>query len=174
METNPYAAPGAVVEDAHAFSGNDLEARKASRGKRLAAVLLDDLMFGVCAAPFLYTAFQSYSAKMHGQTFVPSSFGALTAICGLLILVLCIVNLVLLAQNGQSLGKRILNIKIVRNDGSRCGFARIFFLRYMPIGLLGLIPYVGRFVGLVDALMIFGSEKRCLHDLTGDTIVVND
>jgi uncharacterized RDD family membrane protein YckC len=174
METNPYAAPGAVVEDAHAFSGNDLEARKAGRGTRLGAFLLDYLILCLCTAPFLFSAFRTYAAKVHGQPYAPPAFGALLPIFGLLCLALAIANIVLLVQNGQTLGKRIVNIKIVRSDGSRCGFARIFFLRMLPIGLLGLIPFIGRFAWLVDSLLIFGSERRCLHDLTADTIVVND
>jgi uncharacterized RDD family membrane protein YckC len=174
METNPYAAPGAVVEDAHAFTGKDLESSKASRGKRLGAFLLDYLIVCICMAPFVISAVQTYQAKLHGQPTAPPAFGMLLPIFGLLCLALAIVNIVLLVQNGQTVGKRLLNIKIVRSNGSRCGFARIFFLRMLPIGLLGIIPFVGRFIGLIDAAVIFGSERRCLHDLIADTIVVNE
>ncbi|MEO6927120.1 MAG: hypothetical protein ABI129_10700 [Rhodanobacter sp.] len=37
METNPYAAPAAVVDDVRTGDALDLESRKSSRGKRLGA-----------------------------------------------------------------------------------------------------------------------------------------
>jgi uncharacterized RDD family membrane protein YckC len=36
-----------------------------------------------------------------------------------------------------------------------------------------MIPVVGRLINLVDPLLIFGKERRCLHDLIADTIVVD-
>jgi uncharacterized RDD family membrane protein YckC len=66
----------------------------------------------------------------------------------------------------------MLGIKIVRNDGSRAGLGRIFWLRMFVPGLVGAIPLVGGLFGLIDPLFIFGEEKRCLHDLIADTIVV--
>jgi hypothetical protein len=36
-----------------------------------------------------------------------------------------------------------------------------------------MIPFVGKAVNLIDPLLIFGKEKRCLHDLIADTIVVD-
>jgi len=36
----------------------------------------------------------------------------------------------------------------------------------------GLIGLVVPFYGLVDILFIFGSERRCLHDLIAGTVVV--
>jgi uncharacterized RDD family membrane protein YckC len=174
METNPYAAPGAVVEDASAFAGGDLESRKATRGRRLGAILLDDLSFGLCLLPVAIPAYTSYLARARGETVPASAFGAFTGVCLVVFMGLIIYNLVLLHRNGQTIGKRLLNIKIVRTDGDRASLSRIFFLRALPIGLLGLIPYAGRFIGLVDALMIFGQEKRCLHDRIADTIVITD
>jgi uncharacterized RDD family membrane protein YckC len=41
------------------------------------------------------------------------------------------------------------------------------------VSLLGAIPYVGWLVSLVDPLLIFGKDRRCLHDLIADTIVVD-
>lgn len=174
METNPYAAPSAVVEDAPAFDGNDLESRKADRGRRLGAVLLDDLFFALCLIPIAIPAYQSYLAKARGETVPASTAGIMAVVCGAIFLGLLIYNFVLLHRNGQTIGKRILNIKIVRTDGSRAGLRRIFFLRALPIGLLGAIPWIGRIITLVDALMIFRDEKRCLHDQIADTIVIND
>ena len=35
-----------------------------------------------------------------------------------------------------------------------------------------MVPFVGGLVSLVDALLIFRDDRRCLHDEIADTIVV--
>jgi uncharacterized RDD family membrane protein YckC len=74
--------------------------------------------------------------------------------------------------NGQSIGKRMVGIKVVRTDGSRASFARIFFLRNVVNALPNLLPYVGWLYQLVDPLLIYQDSRQCLHDRIADTIVV--
>ena len=62
----------------------------------------------------------------------------------------------------------------MRADGTPVTLSRVIFLRWLPVVLLGMIPFVGRVVGLVDALLIFRTERRCLHDNIADTIVITD
>ena len=81
-------------------------------------------------------------------------------------------NCVWLHQYGQTVGKRALGIRIVRSDGGRATLGRIFALRYLPVTLLGAIPYVGPLIGLVDVLLIFRDSRQCMHDQIADTIVV--
>lgn len=79
-------------------------------------------------------------------------------------------NALLEAFTGQSLGKRMVRIKVVRTDGTAVHPARLLFLR-------SLLPVVlsqascGIF-GLVDPLFVFADNQRCLHDLIADTQVV--
>ena len=94
-------------------------------------------------------------------------------VVGLFVLGILIANLVLLHQSGQTIGKKILGTQIVRSDGSRASLGRIILLRILPIRFLGAIPYLGALVVLIDALMIFGKEVRCLHDQIADTIVID-
>ena len=82
-------------------------------------------------------------------------------------------NLYYLHRDGQTLGKKVVGIRILRSDTSPCELWRVIVLRFLPITLLGAIPLLGPIVSLVDALMIFGEERRCLHDLIADTIVVD-
>jgi uncharacterized RDD family membrane protein YckC len=86
--------------------------------------------------------------------------------------VILTINGILAYRNGQSIAKKWLGIKDVRTDGSRVSFARIFWLRNVLNACFSLIPLVGGFYGLIDALFIFGSAKRCVHDYIADTIVV--
>ena len=59
-------------------------------------------------------------------------------------------------------------IKVVRSDGSPAALGRIFWLRNILNGVLGLIP----FYVLIDGLLIFADSRQCLHDKIADTIVV--
>jgi len=74
----------------------------------------------------------------------------------------------LFARNGQTIAKKIVGIKVVRSDGSPASLGRIFWLRNVVNGLLGIIPLYG----LIDILFIFGEQRQCLHDKIADTIVV--
>jgi uncharacterized RDD family membrane protein YckC len=78
-------------------------------------------------------------------------------------------QLYLVGQSGQTLGKRLRNIRMVRSDGSPVSVARVILLRNL---VPGLVNSACGFFSLVDALFIFGEERRCLHDVIADTIVV--
>jgi uncharacterized RDD family membrane protein YckC len=95
-----------------------------------------------------------------------------TTITVLALIAWCIITAWLVAANGQSIGKRVVGIKVVRTDGSRASFARIFLLRNVVNGLPNLLPYVGWLYQLVDPLMIYQDSRQCLHDKIADTIVV--
>lgn len=171
MENNPYAAPEAVVDDVRAWDALDLESRKAGRGKRLGAVLLDGLIYLIWVVPVIWAASMTGAVD---KGLKPGAPMAALMILGIgLLVVIFVINCVLLHRHGQTIGKRVLDIAIVRTDGSRMGLLRYLFLRVLPLGLLGAIPYVGWLVQLGDPLWIFGKEKRCLHDLVADTIVVD-
>ncbi|HEV2679708.1 MAG TPA: RDD family protein [Rhodanobacter sp.] len=171
METNPYAAPAAVVDDVAAWDARDLESRKASRGKRLGAALLDGVISLIWLAPIIWGATMVGDVR---QGIKPAAPMIGVVVLGIvLMLAICIINCVMLHRSGQTVGKRALDIAVVRSDGSRIELMRYIFLRVVPVVLMGMIPFVGRLVNLVDPLLIFGPERRCLHDLIADTIVVD-
>jgi uncharacterized RDD family membrane protein YckC len=78
----------------------------------------------------------------------------------------------LLARRGQTIGKRIVGLRIVRPDGRPAGPLRLFGLRYATGFLLMMVPALGMLYALVDTLLIFGRQRRCLHDWIAGTIVV--
>ncbi|OOG59874.1 RDD family protein [Rhodanobacter sp. C03] len=171
MEANPYAAPAAVVDDAAAWDAYDLENRKTGRGKRLGAALLDLLVNLIWLLPIIWGATMAGDVK-HGLKPAAPMVGVM--LLGLALLIgIFVVNCILIHRSGQTIGKRALDIAIVRTDGNRVGLVRYIFLRVVPIILIGIIPVVGRLINLVDPLLIFGKERRCLHDLIADTIVVD-
>ena len=165
----------------------------ASRGARLLAATYDDLiLLGV----FLPMVFQSVSAVAALATAqmnkdpdlggldlqsLPDTAGILRAMLGgpgtlitlVALVIWCVITGWLVAGNGQSIGKRLVGIKIVRTDGSRASFARIFLLRNVVNGLPNLLPYLGLLYQLIiDPIFIFQESHRCLHDMIADTIVV--
>ena len=176
MEVNPYAAPQSRVDDV-AFDGLDLEARKASRGKRLGAALLDILIAMIAfLPPFLWGIFSQYSHRhIPAHTGVQSpGLGLVTILMTVLFCVIVVIDCVMLHKYGQTMGKRIVGIKIMRTDGERISLRRVIGLRTLPISILSRIPFVGWLIALADSLMIFGAERRCLHDVFADSIVIND
>ena len=159
-QDNPYAAPEARIID----QPPEGELVLAERGTRLGAVFLDGMIFGVLYLPGVLIV----ALTKDNQSLVYLGI----ALIAIAVLGVIAYNCVLLHRNGQTIAKKLLGIKVVRTDGSRIGLGRIFALRFLPVTLLGAIPFVGGVVSLVDALMIFGEERRCLHDQFADTIVI--
>ncbi|MDH5182154.1 MAG: RDD family protein [Gammaproteobacteria bacterium] len=74
-------------------------------------------------------------------------------------------------RDGQTLGKKALNIKIVKIDGQHADITTLA-KRYGFYWLNPQIPVIGPLVNLVNLLFIFTSSKRCLHDHVGGTKVI--
>lgn len=91
------------------------------------------------------------------------------------------IQIFLLTSRGQSLGKILLGVRVVRaDDGEKPGFLRVWLLRELPSGaiqgMLQLLPVVGFFLRFAfvttNYLMIFREDRRCLHDFIAGTRVV--
>jgi uncharacterized RDD family membrane protein YckC len=164
---NPYAPPRASVQD---IADPDTPALLAARGTRLAATFLDSIIFSVMAyVPLLIgVRFNGLPLASAGH-FNPAALfgmGSLVGLSGLI--VWAWLTVLFVTRNGQSIGKRITQIKVVRSDGSPASLSRIFWLRNAVNIGLSMIPLYG----LVDALVIFGEPRQCLHDKIADTIVI--
>ena len=163
-EPNPYAPPKARVADPGEPSSGEL----ADRGARLGAALLDGVISIVWALPLAYAfgAFANFpnvvrlpAAKSVGLAVL--SFAAFTLVQGYF-----------LKTTGQTIGKKIVGMRIVTLDGEVPPLGRVLGLRYLPLSIASLIPYFGGLVNLVDVLLIFRADRRCLHDLLAGTRVV--
>lgn len=97
-----------------------------------------------------------------------------TILLGLLgVSAVAVAQLVLLSTRGQTIGKKIMRIRIVKQETlENGGFATNVLMRGIVPGLIGLVPYVGPLFSIVDKLFIFGEERRCIHDLIAGTIVI--
>jgi len=138
----------------------------ATPGSRLAAVLLD----GLIPMPLVIVLFVGIALLDGNLEVIGISLIGLSVI---LSLALGIYQLVIISRDGQSIGKRIMKIRIVKyEDNSNPGFVHAVLLRAFVNGLIGGIPLVGPLYALADPLFIFGEEHRCLHDLIASTKVV--
>ena len=84
-----------------------------------------------------------------------------------------ICQLVLLSKRGQTIGKMLFRVRIVRfDDEGNPGFGRAVVSRCLVPALLVRIPWFGQLFLLADLLSIFSDERRCIHDLIAGTKVV--
>jgi uncharacterized RDD family membrane protein YckC len=175
------AGVGAVGAEA------DLKAQAtepASRGLRLGAYLLDRLIESVCllpgllilGAPFLQLLLSLVRNPGEKPDVEPADLARMGM--GFVVLMVCllavsIVQIVMLSTRGQTIAKRILGLRIVRYaNGGKVDFVSGWLMRSFVPGVLGAIPYIGFVFALVDYCMIFGEQRRCLHDLMAGTKVI--
>ena len=132
----------------------------ASRLERFKAAAIDNLIIYVPAV-ILVSVFPK-------KEDIP---GIAAATLGLYMLVVVLVQGGLLVARGQTIGKKLVNIQIVRSkDGQNGGFVSNVLLRAIVNSIITLIPlYL-----LIDVLFIFSDTKRCLHDRLAGTIVVKN
>lgn len=165
---NPYAAPQSniLVEPTSADG-----LRLASPWRRLGASLIDGLIVSIIFMPIMYLSgyFQrSVEQAQRGVTWTPEAL--LWAAVGLVVLI--VVNWTFL-DRGQTIGKSVLQLRIVRKDGSPADRIRIITKRLLPVQLIAQIPLVGSLLVLIDSLCIFRSQRNTLHDDFADTKVVD-
>lgn len=160
---NPYAPPSAAVGQPLLVSeALELADRAARLGARIVDAILIVVAVFVAAVP-LAIAGKSGSDAAAGFALLWMP----VALLGLLSW-----NLVWLHRYGQTPGKRLVNVRIVRSNGERVSLGRIIGLRWLVPAVLGSIPYLGVVFALVNILFIFRDDRRCIHDHLADTIVV--
>ncbi len=177
--TNRFAPPQAEVDD-HVDGETGLA--EAGRGARFLASLIDGLVpLALICLVLVVVALPAYDAFLQRQVpgIAPPALGssrhpaAVWAwIGGLALLAWLAWSVALLFLYGQTPGKRVMHIRVVRVDGGRASFRRIFFLRWLPVVVASAVPVVGGLVGLIDPLLIFRDSRRCLHDSIAGTRVV--
>jgi len=165
---------------------------RASRSFRLGALLLDVVLYAALLLPGAAGAFIAVAIFDASPVWLDVS-NAVAA--GAYVLV----QAVLVARTGQSLGKRMLGLRIVRPDGTLPGFVRGVLLRswlflvpfaatslllpqlwfalatqfgFTPLFVL-ILGYASHAVYAIDPVFILGRARRCLHDRVAGTDVVH-
>ncbi|MBW8756196.1 MAG: RDD family protein [Burkholderiales bacterium] len=179
IEQNRFAPPRADVEDSIEAEAGLVEA---GRGERFLAALIDGLVPTIVVIAILVAvaipAYENYQ-QQHVPGIAPPPLGSghhvtstLAWLGGFALLGYFIYSAALVYLYGQTFGKRAMGIRVVRTDGSRVAFSRFIFLRWLPIAMIGSIPFVGWIASLLDPLLIFRESRLCLHDDIASTRVV--
>ncbi len=164
-EENRFAAPLAEVAD---VAPSHQAGTLAGRGSRLGAAMIDGVItVSALGAVALLTPFNLFVTDPAQGLWLAMARNMLVGFACFLLF-----HGYLLATHGQTIGKMLVKIRIVRTDGSRASFARLVGLRSLVNSLITVIPVAGALYGMVDALFIFRAERRCVHDLIADTVVV--
>lgn len=178
--TEPSApAPASVTSPVFAAAGENAEEGPeiAARSVRLVAALIDTFLSFVFALPGL-VMMAVHLLQSGGGLPDPENLDLMALGDGFYwmmagLSVLTIFQMWMLTVRGQSVGKRVMGIKIVRvDDESNPGFVRVVILRSFIPGLIGGLPKVGIFFSLADVLLIFREDRRCIHDHLADTKVI--
>ena len=164
-EANPYAPPAAHVEDIDVRHEHSL----AGRGRRFCAAVVDGLI-GIGIAWAIWSMSPVAALVSSGAWPV---WNALVVQLAVGLGAFALIHGWLLAQRGQTIGKLLLGLRILRSNGERASLARLLGLRYFLGGAIQAVPVVGALYVLVDSLLIFRESRQCLHDNIADTIVVN-
>ena len=98
--------------------------------------------------------------------FMPILNGVLTLLW--MVLIVAYEGLMLSLMKGQTLGKKMLNLKVVTAEGNPISRGQAWG-RALIRQLFGLVPCLG----IVDYLVAFGAERTCVHDILAKTRVVN-
>ena len=127
----------------------------AARADRIAAGIIDCLIYVV---PLMCI-------------FLSAEYQELAVLGMIVILGLLIIQVTLLTISGKTIGKNLRKIRIVDyRTGLNGGFVPNWLVRSFMNTLLCTIPLYA----LADLLCFFRADRRCVHDLLAETVVVKD
>jgi uncharacterized RDD family membrane protein YckC len=177
-DPNPYASPSVPTQ---AMPGSppggvqgSVDAVLATRWQRFWGSLIDGLVIlppllivTIVIVFLLEEGFDETSQSPWQSEFVQSLLGLFVGVSLFLA-----IHGYLLATRGQTVGKYLLHMQIVSNDGQLLPLWRLIATRYLPMWLLSLIPGVGGLISLANALAIFRESRKCFHDDIAGTKVI--
>lgn len=150
-----------------AYSMTTDDCQLATPKTRLIATFVDGLTLGTGMAIFF-----GLTGALTGVTDPDSHAGQsgmwTMGLCLFYLAIVIGIHIFLLYKAGQTIGKRIMGIRITRPDGSHPSLWRSLALRYVLNGFLIAIPLYA----LIDPAFILQPERRCLHDYLAGTIVI--
>ena len=147
--------------------GNYAEVELASRIRRFFASSIDAIIQLFLAIPFFI-----YSGQLEAisKGFKPDFDTAIVnGLFGFVVYLL--LNGYFLKTYGQTVGKKLLSIRIASKEGSVPHVKQSIGLRFVPLYVCTLIPILNVLL-VIDPLFIFRKDRKCLHDLVAGTQVV--
>lgn len=159
-DNNPFRPP-----EADLAVKQKADSELAILGQRFGGAVIDTILSLLIFLPVMY--FTGYlDAAMSGRVSIVTT---------LMYGVLGIVAYVILhGYLLQTIGKRLIGTRIVSvADNQILPLGKLLALRMLPVWVATQIPVVGGLFGMIDALFIFGKDRRCVHDKIAGTKVIN-
>jgi uncharacterized RDD family membrane protein YckC len=165
---SPYQPPRADADPFATPQEDASTSHLATRTQRWWAAFIDGLLSMAILGPLQYKfGFFDHFPNIQKPTPLVSAIWGAVALG-----VYCMVHGYFLFKYSQTVGKRLLKIRVENlTDGQRTPGMRLLLLRSLPISILSQIPVVGPWLGLFDVVFIFRKNKRCLHDYVAGTVV---
>ena len=136
----------------------------ATPGRRFMAQFVDGLIFTVPLMVLIFASLFTRNTRGINPQTLSNPFGLLTL---LWMFGIVVYEALFLSRNGQTLGKMALKLRVVRPDGNRISAGQAWG-RALSRSLLSFT----RILGVIDALMVFSSEGRTMHDRLAKTRVI--
>ena len=176
------------------------EYQDATLGRRLLSYFIDWYVGGLATAfPIALISMKMYGNMLHQDVVnFAQPYGMIGAVLGLVCAFLYFVIVPQFVWKGQTLGKHLCKIQIIKEDGQEVNFSTLVMRQMVGVIILegGLVTasslwhqiimmlvgfdivtplmYVGLAVSAVSAIMVlfFGKHHRAIHDYIGKTRVV--
>ncbi len=164
QEQNPYETPKADLG-----RGNDEDDHElAGRGSRLGAYLIDSVILIIVSVPLLFAI--GYIEYLEQGVQPPATM--IIGLAAVVFLLWVAIHGYFLYTYGQTVGKRMVGIKITDLHGDLPNFGTLVGLRFLTIRIIKQIPIIGAVFGIVNVLFIFRADRRCIHDHIARTKVL--
>ena len=170
----------------------------ASVWSRVAAYLLNYLFNVIIFLPYYYILYTEATAisKQKNIPFTPDLITSVSmradmaqvgGLSTIVYLIVGIVQLYYMSRYGQSLGKKIMGIRVLKSNGSNPGFLGAVLVRELAWGLIVLVILISAYfvlkvnilicsllILLINFIMLFSvkRDRRTLYDMLADTVVV--
>lgn len=174
-------------------NGQEIEVGIAGAGDRILAALLNQLFtFLILLVPFaglIVFAIKNEGRIVGSEEIVGLLLGMTSFWVGLAgILAYTVIQIYYMSRDGQSLGKKIMRIRVLKTDGRNPGFVGTVLVREIAWSVLVAIiaAVIGLAVGdngenainllafLANFVLLFmvKRDRRTLYDMMADTVVV--
>jgi len=152
----------------------------ASRTRRFFANLIDGIIIGLASTLLYYIYYLINGKTIIIYTYsslydVPLTKLAINILTDLIIIFIFYTLIPTYIWKGQTIAKRLLGIAVVKEDDSEVDLSTLLLrnlIWFTNPFQISFIKYLIQLLELIDALFIFGEEKRTLHDRIAKTKVI--
>lgn len=171
--------PGGEFGVPPAYGGPQNPSMWARLGARILDGLLIGVPFAIVSAILTFSSHTTFSTSgssplsSFGSSFQASFTGPRIALSVLQYVVVAVYYILMIARSGSTVGKKVVGVKVVAEDGSPATMHQSV-IRWAVFSGPSIIPFVGSLWFLVVALSPFfdSARRQGFHDKAAHTVVV--